>query len=69
MYDRRVAAILREDDSADEEILWQEMSEGRRHLYPRLLFIITGQSSASHAFDFNGDANDQQKLNVMSVDC
>lgn len=42
MYDRRVAAILNEDDSANEEILWKEISDEKQCLYPRLLFIITG---------------------------
>lgn len=42
MYDRRVAAILSEDDSLDEEVIWKEMSDGKQCLYPRLLFIITG---------------------------
>lgn len=42
MYDRRVAAILGEDDSLDEEVIWKEMSDGKQCLYPRLLFIITG---------------------------
>lgn len=42
MYDRRVAAILNEDDSTNEEVIWKEISEGKQYLYPRLLFIITG---------------------------
>lgn len=42
MYDRRVAAILKEDDSTNEEAMWKEISEGKQYLYPRLLFIITG---------------------------
>jgi len=42
MYDRRVAAILGEDDSVDEEVMWKEISDGKQYLYPRLLFIITG---------------------------
>lgn len=42
MYDRRVAAILNEDDSTNEEFLWKEISQGKQYLYPRLLFIITG---------------------------
>lgn len=42
MYDRRVAAILGEDDSVDEEVVWKEISDGKQCLYPRLLFIITG---------------------------
>lgn len=43
MYDRRVAAILNEDDSIEEEQnLSKAISEGKQFLYPRLLFIITG---------------------------
>lgn len=42
MYDRRVAAILNEDDSTNEEFVWKEISQGKQYLYPRLLFIITG---------------------------
>lgn len=42
MYDRRVAAILREEDSTDREVLWKEMYDGRKYPYPSLLFIITG---------------------------
>ncbi|GFZ12352.1 UDP-Glycosyltransferase superfamily protein [Actinidia rufa] len=40
MYDRRVAALLREEDSTGQEIL----SNGNEVLYPRLLFIITGSA-------------------------
>lgn len=40
MYDRRVAAILNEDDST--EVDWKEMWDEKQYLYPRLLFIITG---------------------------
>ncbi|CAI8595384.1 unnamed protein product [Vicia faba] len=43
MYDRRVAAILNEDDSLDEEVMWKEISDGKQCLYPRLLFVITGK--------------------------
>ncbi|KAL8161385.1 hypothetical protein V2J09_012874 [Rumex salicifolius] len=51
MYDRRVAAILHEDDSADEEMLWQEMSDGRQYMYPRLLFIITGKGPEKEKYE------------------
>lgn len=44
MYDRRVAAILNEDDSVKEEVLWDEMNNGKQNNYPRLLFVITGAS-------------------------
>lgn len=43
MYDRRVAAILNEDDSIKEEVLWDEMNDGKPNVYPRLLFVITGK--------------------------
>lgn len=42
MYDRRVAAILGEDDSTEEKVIWEGLFDGRQYLYPRLLFIITG---------------------------
>ena len=42
MYDRCVAAVLNEDDSTNEEFLWKEISDAKQYLYPRLLFIITG---------------------------
>lgn len=42
MYDRRVAAILGEDDSIFEQKLWIDISNGEQQLYPRLLFVITG---------------------------
>ena len=44
MYDRRVAAVLDEDDSTNEEFLWKEISDGKQYVYPRLLFIITGNN-------------------------
>lgn len=47
MYDRRVAAILNEDDSTKEEVLWKETNSGKQFLYPRLLFIITGKDTSS----------------------
>lgn len=42
MYDRRVAALLREDDSTTNEVVWDSIHTGKQFLYPRLLFIITG---------------------------
>lgn len=42
LYDRRVSAILGEDDSAEEEFVWNETLKGKQYLYPRLLFVITG---------------------------
>lgn len=43
MYDRRVAAILNEDDSVQVGTLYEDTCNGKQHLYPRLLFIITGK--------------------------
>lgn len=42
MYDRRVSAILGEDDSTMDSVVWKEINDGRQYLYPRLLFVITG---------------------------
>ena len=41
MYDRRVGGIV-EDDSVCDEFIWREIYDGKKYLYPRLLFIITG---------------------------
>ena len=49
MYDRRVAALLNEDDSTGEEVLWKEIYDGKQFLYPMLLFIITGNALSLHA--------------------
>ncbi|CAO2812846.1 unnamed protein product [Amaranthus hypochondriacus] len=43
MYDRRVAAILSEDDSIKNEAIWDAMNDGKQIMYPRLLFVITGK--------------------------
>ncbi|KAJ8755128.1 hypothetical protein K2173_018926 [Erythroxylum novogranatense] len=51
MYDRRVAAILNEDDSVKEEIIWNDISAGKRYLYPRLLFIITGKGPEKEKYE------------------
>lgn len=45
IYDRRVAALLDENDSADEGALRKEISGWKQYFYPRLLFIITGNGS------------------------
>ena len=50
MYDRRVSAILGEDDSVEEELVWNEMSSGKQNLYPRLLFVVTGDISVLFCF-------------------
>ncbi|GJV61399.1 UDP-glycosyltransferase TURAN-like protein isoform X3 [Tanacetum coccineum] len=41
MYDRRVAALLNENDSNGDEVLWKAIDEGKTFSYPRLLFVIT----------------------------
>ncbi|OMO56095.1 Asparagine-linked glycosylation protein 1-like protein [Corchorus olitorius] len=51
MYDRRVAALLDEKDSSDEGVLWNEISNGRQYLYPRLLFIITGKGPEKEKYE------------------
>ncbi|KAF5197957.1 Chitobiosyldiphosphodolichol beta-mannosyltransferase [Thalictrum thalictroides] len=51
MYDRRVAAILNEDDSVEEEVLWESIYNGRQYLYPRLLFIITGKGPEKEKYE------------------
>ncbi|OWM85656.1 UDP-glycosyltransferase TURAN isoform X1 [Punica granatum] len=51
MYDRRVAAILREEDTTDREVLWKEMNDGRKYPYPRLLFIITGKGPEKEKYE------------------
>lgn len=51
MYDRRVAALLGEDDSVANEVVWDSINEGKQFLYPRLLFIITGMPIL-HPSDF-----------------
>ncbi|WOL06767.1 UDP-glycosyltransferase TURAN [Canna indica] len=51
MYDRRVAAILGEDDSIAEEKLWIDISKGEQQLYPRLLFVITGKGPERRKYE------------------
>ncbi|XP_050371040.1 UDP-glycosyltransferase TURAN [Argentina anserina] len=51
MYDRRAAAILNEDDSKKEEVLWKEMRSGTEYLYPRLLFVITGKGPEKEKYE------------------
>ncbi|XP_057247644.1 UDP-glycosyltransferase TURAN isoform X4 [Beta vulgaris subsp. vulgaris] len=51
MYDRRVAAILNEDDSVKEEVLWDEMNNGKQNIYPRLLFVITGKGPEKEKYE------------------
>ncbi|KAI4355004.1 hypothetical protein L6164_003823 [Bauhinia variegata] len=51
MYDRRVAALLNEDDSIDEVVIWNNISNGKEYLYPRLLFIITGKGPEKEKYE------------------
>ncbi|KAM7498522.1 hypothetical protein LguiA_022936 [Lonicera macranthoides] len=51
MYDRRVAALLNEDDSTGEDVIWKEICEGKQFLYPRLLFIITGKGPEKEKYE------------------
>ncbi|GKB50207.1 UDP-glycosyltransferase TURAN [Tanacetum coccineum] len=44
MYDRRVTALLNENDSNGDEVLWKAIDEGKTFSYPRLLFVITGSA-------------------------
>ncbi|CAH9106489.1 unnamed protein product [Cuscuta epithymum] len=62
MYDRRVAAILNEDDSHSEELVWQEIMHGKQFLYPRLLFIITGKGPEKEKYE-----QKIRKLNLKRV--
>ncbi|KAL0443673.1 UNVERIFIED_CONTAM: UDP-glycosyltransferase TURAN [Sesamum latifolium] len=51
MYDRRVAALLGEDDSSGDEVLWDEICGGKQFPYPRLLFIITGKGPEKEKYE------------------
>ncbi|XP_057787116.1 UDP-glycosyltransferase TURAN isoform X2 [Salvia miltiorrhiza] len=51
MYDRRVAALLREDDTITNEVVWDSIHEGKQFLYPRLLFIITGKGPEKEKYE------------------
>ncbi|OVA03975.1 Asparagine-linked glycosylation protein 1-like [Macleaya cordata] len=51
MYDRRVAAILNEDDSNEEEVLCDDSCNGKSYIYPRLLFIITGKGPEREKYE------------------
>lgn len=50
MYDRRVAALLKENDLTGDELVWEEIRDGKQFPYPRLLFIITGKWKAKDPF-------------------
>ncbi|EOX92604.1 UDP-Glycosyltransferase superfamily protein [Theobroma cacao] len=62
MYDRRVAALLDENDSTDEGVLWKEISVGKQYLYPRLLFVITGKGPEKEKYE-----EKIKKLNLKRV--
>ncbi|KAL8031914.1 hypothetical protein ABFX02_13G060100 [Erythranthe guttata] len=58
MYDRRVAALLGEDDKTGDEICWDE----KQFAYPRLLFIITGKGPQKEKYE-----KKIRKLNLKRV--
>ncbi|CAK9151790.1 unnamed protein product [Ilex paraguariensis] len=62
MYDRRVAALINEDDSSGEEVVWKEICEGKQFPYPRLLFIITGKGPEKEKYETK-----IRKLNLKRV--
>lgn len=62
MYDRRVAALLNEDDSTEEEVIWKEIYDGKQFLYPMLLFIITGKGPEKEKYE-----EKIKKLNLKRV--
>ncbi|CAH9099126.1 unnamed protein product [Cuscuta epithymum] len=62
MYDRRVAAILNEDDSHGKELVWHEIMHGKQFLFPRLLFIITGKGPEKEKYE-----QKIRKLNLKRV--
>ncbi|XP_022886450.1 UDP-glycosyltransferase TURAN-like isoform X3 [Olea europaea var. sylvestris] len=59
MYDRRVAALLNEDDSTRDEVVWKEICDGKQFSYPRLLFIITGKGPEKEKYE--------QKIRKLSL--
>ncbi|XP_023765939.1 UDP-glycosyltransferase TURAN isoform X1 [Lactuca sativa] len=62
MYDRRVAALLNENDSNGEEVLWKAIDDGNTFLYPRLLFVITGKGPEKEKYE-----EKIKKLNLKRV--
>ncbi|KAG5583652.1 hypothetical protein H5410_054279 [Solanum commersonii] len=60
MYDRRVSALLNEDDLKREDVFWQEIKGGKQ--YPRLLFIITGKGPEKEKYE-----QKMAKLNLKRV--
>ncbi|KAK4484626.1 hypothetical protein RD792_007215 [Penstemon davidsonii] len=59
MYDRRVAALLKESDSTGDELVWDEIRDGKPFSYPRLLFIITGKGPEKEKYE--------QKIKKLSL--
>nr|XP_043619395.1 UDP-glycosyltransferase TURAN [Erigeron canadensis] len=62
MYDRRVAALLNENDSNGDEVLWKAIDEGKTFQYPRLLFVITGKGPEKGKYE-----EKIKKLNLKRV--
>ncbi|KAL2938888.1 UDP-glycosyltransferase TURAN [Bienertia sinuspersici] len=51
LYDRRVAAMLNEDDSVKEEDFWDGINDESHNVYPRLLFVITGKGPEKEKYE------------------
>ncbi|GJT54515.1 UDP-glycosyltransferase TURAN-like protein isoform X3 [Tanacetum coccineum] len=62
MYDRRVAALLNENDSNGDEVLLKAIDEGKTFSYQRLLFVITGKGPEKEKYE-----EKIKKLNLTSV--
>ncbi|GJS32217.1 UDP-glycosyltransferase TURAN-like protein isoform X3 [Tanacetum coccineum] len=62
MYDRRVAALLNENDSNGDEVLLKAIDEGKTFSYQRLLFVITGKGPEKETY-----CEEIKKLNLTSV--
>ncbi|KAI3778962.1 hypothetical protein L2E82_08352 [Cichorium intybus] len=62
MYDRRVAALLNENDSNGEHVLWKDINDGKTFSYPRLLFVITGKGPEKETYE-----EKIKKLNLKRV--
>ncbi|MCL7050887.1 hypothetical protein MKW94_012629 [Papaver nudicaule] len=50
-YDRRISAILDEDDSKKEEMVSEVSHKEKYCIYPRLLFIITGKGPEREKYE------------------
>ncbi|XP_078436674.1 UDP-Glycosyltransferase superfamily protein [Wolffia australiana] len=52
MYDRRVAATLKESDGIVDDQIWADLRDGeRRSTYPRILFVITGKGPERERYE------------------